>query len=415
MGWRKSAGEMFESSLLSQINTASLIPSFVEVDFVNSLNKSLCKAFRFTHVLLAERSRMAAACLPWSAEIWLLVQSFLEHCLLFHADTTFAEMLFGLRRGAIASPNRPLSFQGGLSWWICGPAPIPSLEEQALKATGGAASSAFSSSTVAAVDEQLTGEEMLAAQSASYGHLRFHPITNAQRYVTLMILTLRPYLKERASRWYAHQTDASPDAVSMRRAYARRYPTRDLVKQLLTRLYPFFYTASEGLTFLYQILFLLEMTPYTTPLHRVFGIVLRRITRADQIAASNPRAQRVLMLVRVLFLLLFLGFRLLELTNAGAWGGGAGRGLAGPSAAEDLATPPPPVWGADVAAAPGVEVPQPGVCPVCGRTVANAAVCVVSGVVGCYPCLQNYARDHGACPLTARKTTVESIRRIYES
>ncbi|EKF31482.1 peroxisome assembly protein, putative [Trypanosoma cruzi marinkellei] len=409
---------MFESNLLSLINTASPLPTFVEVDFVNSLNNSLSKAFRFAHVLLAEKSDIAAMCLPWDAEIWLVLHSLLEHRLLFHANTTFSEMLFGLRRGCIASPSKPSGSQGRLSWWVRGPLPAPSLEEKALQAPDAAASpaalGAISDSALPQRHGELTAAEMQAAQGASYGHLRFSPITNRQRYITLFLITVMPYLRERAAKWYTHQMDSSPEANSMRIAYATRYPTRARIKELLTRLYPVFYTALRSLRFLYQILFLLELTPYTTPLHRLFGIVLRRLTRADQIAASNPRAQRALMLARVLVLLMFLGFRLLELTGAGnAAGGSTALTLTG-SSGEDLATPPPPVWGVDVVIPPGTKVPQPGICPVCERRVTNAAVCTASGVVGCYPCLLGYARTNGVCPLTKCRTTVDCIRRIYE-
>ncbi|RNF26792.1 putative peroxisome assembly protein [Trypanosoma conorhini] len=410
---------MFESNLLSQINTASPLPTWVEVSLVNSLNKSLSKAFQFAHLLLAEHSDIAARCLPWDAEIWLVLQSFFEHRLLFHANTTFAEVLFGLRRGSIASPSKQPASQGRLSWWIRGPPPVPSLEERALRApdataTTTAAVGGLSDTALFEQHGELAAGEMRAAQGASYGHLRFSPITNAQRYVTLFLITVKPYLSELAAKWYTRQTDSSPDAVSMRNAYANRYPTRARIKELLTRLYPIFHTVSESLRFLYQILFLLELTPYTTLAHRVFGIALRRLTKADELAAANPRAQRALLLARVLFIMLFLGFRLLELTGAtSATEGGEALTMAG-SGGEDLAIPPPPVWGEDVVVPPGTTVPQPGTCPVCGRRVTNAAVCTISGVVGCYPCLTDYARTHGTCPLTKRKTTVDCIRRVYE-
>ncbi|ESL09667.1 peroxisome assembly protein [Trypanosoma rangeli SC58] len=408
---------MFESNLLSQINTASPLPTLVEVSLVNSLNKSLSKAFHFAHLLLAEKNDLAARCLPWNAEIWLVLQSLMEHRLLFHANTTFAEMLFGLRRGSIASPSRPPASQGMLSWGIRGPLPVPPLEEKALQTPYAAANTAvdvFSDVAPPQQHEELTAGEMQAAQGASYGHLRFSPISNTQRCVTLFLITVKPYLGELAAKWYTGQTDSSPEAVSMRTAYANRYPIRARIKKLLMRLYPIFYTVSGGLRFLYQMLFLLELTPYITPLHRLFGIAVRRLTMADELAAANPRARRALLLARVFLILLFVGFRLLELTGAGnAAGGGAALTLTG-SGSEEFAIPPPPVWGEDVVFPSGTTPPQPGICPVCGRRVTNAAVCTISGVVGCYPCLTDYTRTHGVCPLTKRKTTIDCIRRIYE-
>ncbi|GET88014.1 peroxisome assembly protein, putative [Leishmania tarentolae] len=40
---------MFESNLLSQINTSSPLPTVVEVQFTTSINQSLYKAFQFAH------------------------------------------------------------------------------------------------------------------------------------------------------------------------------------------------------------------------------------------------------------------------------------------------------------------------------------------------------------------------------
>ncbi|RNF09169.1 peroxisome assembly protein [Trypanosoma rangeli] len=408
---------MFESNLLSQINTASPLPTLVEVSLVNSLNKSLSKAFQFAHLLLAEKCDVAARFLSWNAEIWLVLQSLMEYRLLFYANTTFAEMLFGLRRGSIASPSKQHASQGRLSWWIRGPLPVPSLEEKALQTPYAAANTAVNAFSDAAPPQQhdeLTAGEMRAAQGASYGHLRFSPISNTQRCVTLFLITAKPYLDELVAKWYTRQTDSSPEVVVMRTAYANRYPIRARIKKLLTRLYPIFYTVSGGLRLLYQILFLLELTPYIAPFHRVFGIALRRLTMDDELAAANPRARRALLLARVFLILLFVGFRLLELTGAGsAAGGGSALTLTG-SGGEEFATPPPPVLGEDVVVPSGTTLPQPGICPVCGRRVTNAAVCTISGVVGCYPCLTDHTRTHGACPLTKRKTTVDCIRRIYE-
>ncbi|ORC92384.1 putative peroxisome assembly protein [Trypanosoma theileri] len=402
---------MFESNLLSQINTASPLPTFVEVDLVNSINNSLSKAFHFVHVLLAEKSDTVASLLPWSSEIWLVLQTLLEHRLLFHANTTFAEMLFGLCRGAIASPTRPLPSQGKLSWWICGPAPIPSLEEQALQSPTSTALTEMKDSILDSPHSNFTATEMVASQDASYGYLRFRPLSETQRYISLFLITLKPYLQERAAMWYSEQLDSSPGAVSMRAAYANRYPLRARIKEILKRLYPLFRTVTASMGFLYQILFLLECTPYTAALHRVFGIAVHRLTMKDHRALSNPRAQRILILARVLFFLVFIGFRLLEFTGAGTGSNSVSNLI---ETDENLAVPQPPVWGVDVEVPAGARIPEPGICPVCERRVTNAAVCTVSGIVGCYPCLQSYTREHGACPVTSLKTSVDCIRRIYE-
>ncbi|CBH16836.1 peroxin 12 [Trypanosoma equiperdum] len=394
---------MIESNLLSQVNTASPLPTFMEVELVNSINTTVGKAFQFAHVFLAEKCDYLAALLPYNSEIWLVLHALLEHRLLFHADTSFAEMMFSLCRGTIISPSRPLPSQGRLSWLLRGPPPVPPLEARMMD-------------TPAATDSRAVGEAMVgmkageiaAADRAPYGHLKFRPLTNRQKYITLFLLTVKPYLQQRLASWYEANKDAQVAGESQSGSALSRQTLGARLKQLALQLYPALHAGWEGLNLAFKILFLLELTPYTAPLHRIFSIVLRRPTGDDLIAASNPRAQAALMLGRVLIVVLLLGFRLMEFSG--------NTGGASPSHAnsDDLTIPRPPEWGVDVVVPPGTPDPQPGVCPVCERPVTNAAVCTVSGVVGCYPCLTQFAREKNACPVTRAPMSLECVRRIYE-
>nr|CCC94581.1 putative peroxisome assembly protein [Trypanosoma congolense IL3000] len=394
---------MIESNLLSQLNAASPLPTFVEVELVNSINTTVAKAFQFVHVFLAEKIDYLDGLLPYNSEIWLFLHILLEHRLLFHADTSFAEMIFNLRRGAIVSPPHPLPNQGKLSWLLCGPAPVAPLEARAMDTPIAADSRA--------VDEAMFGlkaSEILAAGSAPYGHLKFRPLSRTQKYITLFLLTIKPYLRKRLNAWYEANREEQPGVQPLSSARPNGQGLGARVKQLLLRLYPVLCASWEGLNLTFKILFLLELTPYTTPIHRLLGIVLRRSTGEDLIASSNPRAKGALMLGRVLIVVLLFGFRLMEFS-------GVTGGVSTPEGnSDDLAIPRPPEWGVDIVAPPGTPEPRPGICPVCGRPVTNAAVCAGSGVVGCYPCLIQFAREKGACPVTRVPMSLECVRRIYE-
>ncbi|CAJ1007609.1 putative Pex2 / Pex12 amino terminal region containing protein [Leishmania naiffi] len=460
---------MFESNLLSQINTSSPLPTAVEVQFTTSISQSLYKAFQFAHTLLAEKSDRAAALLPWSDEIYLAVSGMLERLMLQHADTTFSEMIFALRRAEIDGPLaaapllstsstaasgpsssglRPGARGRYLRWLLLGPPPVTTPEERAINfinsnapsqlrvhasAPADAAVVAIASPKAAApipladiiatdakaaveseVDaaplSQLKSVELLKAEHAPYGYLRFKPLSHRNKIISLFLLTLKPYLERKAEQWYVRNTDASVDAVAMRNAYAYRYPHRAAFLRFLAQyVYPIYHVIKQGSRLLYMMCFLLEMTLYTSPLHRVFGIALRRCTLEDSLTTS-PRAQRALLIARVVLLLVFCGFRLLDFTR-NADGASSLRQIQ----EEGLPIPPPPTLGGDVPLPEDrSSLPKAGECPVCRRHVTNAAVCLVSGIVGCYPCLQGYVRAQRTCPVTHQSMGVEQIRRIFE-
>ncbi|KAG5503100.1 hypothetical protein JIQ42_07063 [Leishmania sp. Namibia] len=460
---------MFESNLPSQINTSSPLPTVVEVQLATSINQSLYKAFQFAHTLLAEKSDRAAVLLPWSDEIYLAMSGVLERLMLQHADTTFSEMIFALRRAEVDGPlaaapplsSSPAAASGPsspclrpgvpgryLRWLLLGPPPVTTPEERAMNFINEGASSqlrvrasapadggvaAMESPEVATpaplVDDVVTGVkaatgreadavalsqlksvELLKAEHAPYGYLRFKPLSRRNKVISLFLLTLKPYVERKVEQWYVRNTDVSVDAVAMRDAYAHRYPHRAALLRFLAQyVYPAYHIVKQGSRFLYMMCFLLELTPYTSPLHRLFGIALRRSTLEDSLA-TGPRSQRALLVARVVLLLVFCGFRLLDFTRS-ADGASSPRQIR----EEGLPIPPPPALGGDVPLPEDrSSLPKAGECPICHRHVTNAAVCLVSGIVGCYPCLQGYVRDQRACPVTQQSMGVEQVRRIFE-
>lgn len=442
---------MFESNLLSQVNAASPLPTLVEVGMSMSLTKTLYKTFQFAHSLLAEKSDTAARLLPWNDEIYLGLTALLEGQLLFHADTTFSEFIFGLRWAELTGPLAAAA-NGGLPAFsraqylqrlIAGPPPIATPEERAMDfvnrgtashlrlsigspaaaagAAGSPASLQLQSSDGAAwldgktVDggaalAQLSSAELQTAQRSPYGYLRFTPLRRRTQILSLLAITLLPYLERKLEVWYSGMMDNSVDAVALREAEARQHPKRAALLRWAARyLYPLYHVGKGSADLLYLFLFLVEMTPFPSPAHRLLGVVLRRTTAADT-SQLRPPAVRALLVARVALLVLLIGFRLLDFsrtTNSVAPRSGQG--------AEDLPIPPPPVFSADVAKpAMRLAPPQPGVCPLCSRAVTNAAVCAVSGIVGCYPCLQQHVAAHQSCPVTGSAMSTAEIRRVFE-
>lgn len=313
-------------------------------------------------------------------------------------------------------------------------------------------SSAYDGTTNDSLAE-MRAEELLSADRASYGQLRFRPLDARRRYLSILLLTLQPYVQNCLRQWYQHEMDEAADAVAYRAAYALRHPRRAALRRLGARyLYPVLHILSHALELIFQALYLLEMTPYHSFLYRLCGIARRRATMKDQLLAMHPRVQRATMYARVLLLLILFGFRLLDFSRNSTANGGAVLGEA------ELPIPSAPVWGEDVTvhgslpsssqggAATGsssirssssslagaaakmgdgargvakgaVELakPEAGMCPVCQKPVTNVAVCTASGMVGCYPCLQVFIREHGFCPVTGKSAGFDQIRRVYET
>ncbi|KAL7702757.1 peroxin 12 [Lotmaria passim] len=461
---------MFESNLLSQINVASPLPTAIEVQLTTSINASLYKAFQFAHTLLAEKSDWALSVLPWTDEIYMGVSAVLERLLLQHADTTFTEMIFALRRAELDGPlaAAPLLLSssssskgndgggGGvapgargryLRWLLLGPPPVPTPEERAMNFVNNGASSqlrvsadaavatppaalsadltrpaqligavatdakaAFTGDTDPAALAQLNSAELLKAEHAPYGYLRFKPLSQRNKIISLFLLTVMPYMERKAEQWYVRNTDTSVDAIAMRDAYAYRYPRRAALLRFLAHVaYPIYHVVKQGSRFVYLLFYLLEMTPFTSPLHRIFGIALRRTSVEDSLT-TGPRARRALLIARVVLTLVFCGFRLLDFTR-NAETAATARAMGD----EALPIPPPPVLGVDIPLPEDrSELPKAGECPVCHKRVTNAAVCLVSGIVGCYPCLQGHVRERHECPVTHQPMGLEQIRRIFE-
>lgn len=563
---------IFESSLLTQINVENPLPTLVEVEISRSLNTSLRRAFLFFYVLAAEKLSILAPLIPYGDEMYLVLNGLFERFLIFHADTTFTELMFGLRRVRVIGRRYSVVTAGvtgwkeGLRYLVCGPAPMASAEERAVDyiailemqqeqqqqqqqllldvaegsssggvvGIGGAPAhiDAFTSNSNAssppsqpfspAVDlasltggpdavmgssrvgsggggmglgggggeeereEEFKAGEIMSASRASYGYLRLGPLRRNQRLISLFLLTLKPYAEKKLKMLYVAETDTAPDAVAMREAYASRYPMRAELKCVFFGIvFPIFHVLSKAGELVFKVLYLCELSPYTSPYHRLFNIVVKRGS-PEESASMTPQARRALALVRVLVFVVFFSFQVFEFTRSvGITGGslleGSDEGI--------LPIPDPPVWGLDVkdirryhgnsnggisrrsssiaanqddststlagsinpdpgggggggghwsrqqqrleasadsidnigeaAAADGdddsaVVNVTPGHCPVCSRAVTNAAVLTTSGILGCYPCLQQYVREHRLCPATGRQTTVEQIRRVFE-
>ncbi|EPY25561.1 peroxin-12 [Strigomonas culicis] len=356
--------------------------------------------------------------------------------------------MFGLRRAEVAPPRSPPQPRG-LPGWLThalrgGAAPALTREETAMRHSNGEAAEGGGAAAAAGGDAR----QLLSATrgGAPFAPLRLQPVARRWKiYVMLLLLTLEPYLEKKLRQFYTEQTDVSEGAVALRDAHARQHPLRARLIAVCVRvLCPLLFALQAASRLIFQIGYIVELTPYTCLSHRVFNIITRRMTNADlaQLSTSQDseavqKTQRVLLLARVILIGIFCGFRLLEFTSPGgnnsnnnnADGTNAEGGAAASAQnylTADLPVPPPPTFPADVVAstdkAPPTSqphlVPPPaedGACPLCHtRAIQNKTVVTVSGVVGCFACLSQYLREHRCCPVSGRPATAEHLRRVYE-
>lgn len=351
---------MFESNLLSQIDIGTPLPSFVEVHLTRTLNSTMHEAFLFAHTLIADNFDAARVWLPWSSELFYSLWGLLEWRLLAHVDASFSEYLFGLKRSVLAPlPQRALQSQTPVT------------------------------------------------------ELTFRPMSQRHRILSWISIIVYPYLKRILRQKYDKLTAGTPDAELERQSIERRYPAAVWWHWVMIHLYPVYHVVCEGSSFLFLVAFMLGKTPFLSLWQQLSRMVLKRTTRRDQLAAqANPVARNTMLITQMILAATLLGFRLLEWRRAPAQGG--------PGAHAAESNPAEPIIPrldveAAVAAVPGAPRVNPGHCPVCTHRVTNAAVNTVSGIVCCYPCLQQVVAERGVCPVTNLPTVTQNIRRLYEA
>jgi hypothetical protein len=368
-------------SLLSQVRLNSPLPSFVELYILRVLNSNMHDAFRLAHQALADSFDLAAIALPYSTGIFYSLWSVLEWKLLRDSEALFGERLMGLRR-VMYSGN---AGAGGDITQQLGDSETPDAESAALAVAGGSGGVKQSQSV-------LDG-------AGTYDNIKTAPLTSSARMLSLLSSTLFPYLRLKLRQWYERLVDQSPDAILERQALERRRPYMVGIHRLLVAMFPYLHAGSEAFSLAVFVAYILERSPHATPVTLLSGIVVRRLNRAEAMSAGGAN------IASLVFLLVLAAFRVMNFRGAAA-GGGSGTAQQGSSSA---AVPPPSL---DSAAA---KIEEPGSCPICRRPIANAAVCVVSGVVACYPCLKQHVDEHRQCPVTAKQCVPSQIRRLYEA
>ncbi|KAG0549251.1 hypothetical protein BDA96_01G239100 [Sorghum bicolor] len=195
--------------------------------------------------------------------------------------------------------------------------------------------------------------------------------------------------------------------------------------------YPWIHATNEGLSFAYQLLYLLDATGFYSPALHVLGLHVCRAT-GQELMESSSRISRIrnreLERLRgppwfkaVQRVFLSCVYTTLDYAQTGLiaavfffkmmewWYQSAEERMSAPTV-----YPPPPPPPTPKVAKDGIPLPPDRtLCPLCCQKRANPSVLSVSGFVFCYSCIFKSVSQHKRCPVTLMPSSVEQIRRLF--
>ena len=406
-------------------------PSFFELVAANRLVPSLQPAVRHCINILSRHLPFSLS--AYHPEAFYLLLFALQRHYLSNHDATFAENFYGLRRVAVRLPPA-FSYHpdSPLIGHIYGP-------QSVISSSPAAAPSSSSSPAPPSVP-------VLSALSAP------------QRRCALVVTVLVPYVRARLDALYTQLhdgvgADGFPTVAALdEAAYRAQFPLLSRLRRLFVAAYPAMHAATEGLSLLFQLRYLFDLSVFFTPSLLYSEQTVRRmgaedLTRGTAPASGEPPlspsasaldrlwtggAERVSLLgrlreflsllssslsssARYLLLASLIAFRFMDWYASPGDGSGSALSAQSAHSARLTALPIPPPPSAPEQARGGVAIPRDEkTCPLCLRERTNAAASC-SGFVFCYPCLFAHVTEYAQCPITQQHCGLEQIRKLYDT
>ncbi|KAJ9180015.1 hypothetical protein P3X46_008323 [Hevea brasiliensis] len=390
--------------MLFQVGGQGTRPTFFEMAAAQQLPASLRAALTYSIGVLALRRPLLHKVLDFEDEFFALLMLVLETHSLRTTDASFSESLYGLRRRAVkirAKKNdASLNSRDGIE--------LSGLEKR----------------------QRVISVVFLVV--LPYFKSKLHSIYNKEREARLQ-----------ASLWGdGDETFGDADYFDRREGSLVSRGTMDAEATVRSRLtkrlqkivfacYPWLHATSEGLSFTYQLLYLLDATGfYSLGLHAL-GIHVCRATGQELMDTSsriskirNRERERLRgppWLKALQGALLRCTYTVLDYAQTGLiaavfffkmmewWYQSAEERMSAPTVYPPPPPPPPPK-----VAKEGIPLPPDRtICPLCTQKRANPSVVTVSGFVFCYACIFKYVSQYNRCPVTLMPATVDQIRRLF--
>ncbi|KAJ6792594.1 peroxisome biogenesis protein 12 [Iris pallida] len=391
--------------MLFQVGGQGTRPTFFEMAAAQQLPASLRAALTYSFGVLALRRPFLHKVLDYDDEFFALLMMVLETHSLRTTDASFSESLYGLRRRAV--------------------------ELRVNKASS-----------------NVEPNERL-----SHSGLQKH-----QKVLSVAFLVVVPYFKSKLNSIYNREREArlqaslwgNGDAVldesgyfldqgvtshtplqAVRLEESSMTSIRKKIVAIIGACYPWIHATNEGLSFAYQLLYLLDATGFYTPGLHILGVQVCRAT-GQELMDSSSRISRIRTRERerlrgppwlkaVQGVLLSCVYTTLDYAQTGLiaavfffkmmewWYQSAEERMSAPTVYPPPPPPPPPKVAQD-----GIPLlPDRTLCPLCSQKRANPSVVAVSGFVFCYACIFKYVSQYKRCPVTLTPASVEQIRRLF--
>ncbi|CDY42925.1 BnaC05g47260D [Brassica napus] len=205
------------------------------------------------------------------------------------------------------------------------------------------------------------------------------------------------------------------------------------IKKFVAVCYPWIHASSEGLSFTYQLLYLLDATGFYSLVLQALGIQVCRATGQELMDTSssiskirNHERERLRgppWFKTVQGALLSCSYVVLDYAQTGLiaavfifkmmewWYQSAEERLTAPTV---YPPPPPPPSPKIFISIEGIPLPPDRtLCALCLQKLANPSVVTVSGFVFCYSCVFKYVSQYKRCPVTLIPASVDQIRRLF--
>lgn len=390
--------------MLFQVGGQGTRPTFFEMAAAQQLPASLRAALTYSIGVLALRRPFLHKVLDYEDEFFSLLMLVLETHSLRTTDASFAESLYGLRRRAAKIRTKQADIR--------------------LKSSDGIQHSGL--------ERRQRVLSVVFLVVLPYFKSKLYSVYNKEREARLQASLWGPgeerfedvdYFDEGETS-ITSRTSTETDAT-MRTRLAKN------IQKIIGTCYPWIHATSEGLTFTYQLLYLLDATGfYSVGLHAL-GIHVCRATGQELMDTSsriskirNRERERLRgppWLKAVQRALLKCTYALLDYAQTGLiaavfifkmmewWYQSAEERMSAPTVYPPPPPPPPPKVAKD-----GIPLPPDRtICPLCSQKRANPSVVTASGFVFCYACIHKYVSQYKRCPITLLPADIDQIRRLF--
>ncbi|XP_019099842.1 PREDICTED: peroxisome biogenesis protein 12-like isoform X2 [Camelina sativa] len=361
--------------MLFQVGGEGTRPTFFEMAAAQQLPASLRAALTYSLGVFALRRSFLHKILDYEDEFFAALMLILEGHSLRTTDASFAESLYGLRRKSARLRLRKDS-----------------------------------------------------ARKDSSEEVQHSGLEKRQRILSVVFLVVLPYFKSKLHAIYNKEREArlreslwgtedqgfdETDFFTGEESIVTREPSGNeelsvrvqlatKIKKFIAVCYPWIHASSEGLSFTYQLLYLLDATGFYSLGLQALGIQVCRAT-GQELMDTSSRISKIRNHERDRL----RGPPWLKMMEW--WYQSAEERLSAPTV-----YPPPPPPPAPTMAKEGIPLPpNRSLCALCLQKRANPSVVTVSGFVFCYSCVFKYVTKYKRCPVTLIPASVDQIRRLF--